>query len=350
MTPRPRIVLLFGLFASVASASPALAQDAQPAQAGTEDAAGAGGAGEDTSSESPAAATDDAPVATASPAAEAAMKRSRPLIARGEALFEAENYEAALAEFERAYSELAGHPRRFETLYNIGLCQERLFRYDRALDAYRRYLKEGGDRVEDRAMVEATIKALLGLLGKLRVRSNVPAEVWVDDVLIGRAPGELYVAGGRHTVELRADGYQSVQREINLSARGHVALDVDLRPTDTAEGLPPALFWTGLGLTVAAAGVGVGFGMSAKSQSDDAKTRERHVVDGLENTTGTKRDIEDAGLIANVSFLTAGVLAVGTTLLFLMTDWGGDEPGEVALVPVVGARGEGAALQLRRRF
>src|SRR5262245_41791367 len=39
---------------------------------------------------------------------------------RGVQFFDAENYDAALTEFERAYARLKGHPKRFFVLDNIG--------------------------------------------------------------------------------------------------------------------------------------------------------------------------------------------------------------------------------------
>ena len=69
-------------------------------------------------------------------------------------------YNAALAEFERAYQLLEGNPRRYLELKNIGDCHLGLGQTDAALDAYRRYLREGGASAENREDIEQRIRQL----------------------------------------------------------------------------------------------------------------------------------------------------------------------------------------------
>lgn len=59
--------------------------------------------------------------------------------------FNAGNYALALQGFERSYSLLEGHPRRYLVLFNIARCNEELGNLDPAIDAFERYLREGGD-------------------------------------------------------------------------------------------------------------------------------------------------------------------------------------------------------------
>lgn len=120
----------------------------------------------------PETASPEAPITSEAPtppeAAEVApdeqlppnMVEARERMVRGEALFVAGNFDAALAEFQRAY-ELAGdHPNRYLVLYNIGQCHELSFRSDEALRVYREYLRLGGDEAEDRENVEAHVEEL----------------------------------------------------------------------------------------------------------------------------------------------------------------------------------------------
>ena len=169
-------------------------------------------------------------------------------------LFNVGDYEGALFEFERAYSLWAGHPKRFWMLDNIGRCHEQLLRYDRALDYYRRYLREGGAAAKDRAAVEATIATLERLLGTLAVRSNVSVEVWVDDRQVGVGPGDVRVPFGRHAVELRAAGFETAKLEVIVGARQTTTVERTLQPLTTAWGLEPWYFYGGAALTVGALG------------------------------------------------------------------------------------------------
>lgn len=76
---------------------------------------------------------------------------------RGVELAKAGSYELALAEFKQAYR-LSPH---FSVLYNIGQAELALERPELAIETLRRYLAEGGERIEParRAEVESTIAA-----------------------------------------------------------------------------------------------------------------------------------------------------------------------------------------------
>lgn len=240
---------------------------------------------------------------------------------RGVQFFGAENYDAALTEFERAYTHMQGHPKRFFVLDNIGQCHERQFRYDRALEYYRRYLKEGGEAAEDRAVVEATIRTLEGLLATLTIRSNVSAEVWVDDRLMGNAPGEVLVPGGLHVVELRAVGYEASKKEVNIAARERQTHAFTLNELSQYEGLSPVYFYSGVALSAVSLAAGGYFGMKALSEDQAAQDREEE--DGpFANSQEDADRVKQLALTADICFASAAVFGVGTTLLYFMTDWG----------------------------
>ena len=67
----------------------------------------------------------------------------------------------------------------------------------------------------------------------VRISANVPdATVWVDDRLAGKvtdfANGARRLPVGYHRVEIRAPGYYSSVREIDVKAGTEVALDAQL--------------------------------------------------------------------------------------------------------------------------
>lgn len=257
---------------------------------------------------------------------------------QGEALFEAENYDAALVEFERVYDLLEGYPFQYFVLFNIGQCHERLFHYDQALAYYQRYLDEGGPEAEDRPTVEATIRALDGLLGTVVVTANVEgAEVWIDDRRVGTAPGSFRVPSGSHVVEIRSEGHSPARGETTVAARRETAIELLLEALGADHGLPPAIFASGAGLTLGAVGVAIGFWVSAQVQHDAAVARAMRTDERQYELVQADLDaIAQSALIGDVMLGVAGALAIGSFVLFLFTDFSDDAPADVALAPWIG--------------
>ena len=265
---------------------------------------------------------------------------------RGVQFFEAENYEAALTEFERAYQHMEGHKKRFFVLDNIGQCHERLFRYDRAMEYYHRYLKEGGPGAEDRATVEGIIKTLEGLLATVIIKSNVPAEVWVGNRQMGEAPGEVLIPGGRHVIELRARGYESAKKEISIAAREKQSHE--FRLDEFYEGISPIYFYSGAVLTAGAIAGGTYFGLKARSEHD-AGIRRSQEIDPIANTSEDEERVKRLAVTADIFFASAVVLGVGTTLLYFMTGWDDHEespmPKAAKLTPFASPQALGLSLE-----
>jgi hypothetical protein len=214
---------------------------------------------------------------------------------------------------------LAGHPRQYLVLHNIALCHERMFRYDQAFDFYTRYLVQGGPQAEDRDEIEHVLQTLHGLLGEVTIGTNVPSELWVDGRRLGDAPATRLLPAGKHVIELRAPLHETQRRELDVRARGKHALHVELERLSQYSGPSPVFFWTGAGLTVVAAGVGVVFGVQALS--DDEAGQERRKQDPFSNTIEDEEDVQRLALTADIAFGAAALLAVGSTVLFFLTDW-----------------------------
>jgi tetratricopeptide (TPR) repeat protein len=281
------------------------------------------------------------------------VQRARRSVSRGEALFNAGNYDAALTEFLTAYSLLEGNPRQFIVLSNIGVCHERMFRYDLALRFYERYLQEGGERVDDRREIETNVRLLRALLVTLHIRTNIPAEVWVDNRRVGHAPGDVLVPMGKHLVELRAALYESVRREVTVAA-GSLELRFELQGLSRYVGPPTVIFWVGVGLTTAALVTGTVLGANALAKQSSAKARERQ--DPFLNTREDEDGVKRLALGADIAFGAAVLLGVSTAVVFFLTDWkqddargrakAQDERGfSMQVTPVVGTRH--ASLQIR---
>ena len=289
------------------------------------------------------------------------LVEARQHIAAGEAFLTAENYDAALVEFQRAYDLLEGNPIRFIVLFNIGQCHERMFRYDLALDFYRRYLSEGGDNAEDRATVEATIRALDGLLTTLVITSNVPnAEVWVDQRQVATLSAddhEVRIPGGVHTVELRLRGYVPEQQQVQVAARATTNVSFTLaRLSDEYKGIAPWLFWSSGAVAAATAVAGGVVGFLALSASSDLQARRDDVTnpDRFLITDADNQHVTSLALTADILFGSAVLFGATAFTLAFLTNWGGDSPGptittgpQVRLTPAFDRTAAGLSLSGR---
>ncbi len=291
--------------------------DAAPGAASGEEAAGVPG-GQPAAER--AEGTDSSRRTEVPPEARERIRRGMDLLERGD-------YDAALAEFERVHELLRGHPLRFRVLLNIARAHEKRQRYDLALDYYHRYLREGGARVPDRARVEATIETLRGFLATLRIESNVPAQVWVDDRLMGEAPGEVLVPGGRHVVELRAEGYEPARAEVQVPPRAERALTFEMKKlADEYRGLPRAYFWSATSLAGALAVASAIFGARTLLLRSDLQTRLDDPTERLRVTGEDYDALASSALVADVLLLGTVLVAGGAVLLGLNTDWSGGAP------------------------
>lgn len=252
------------------------------------------------------------------------------------ALFERGDYAGALAEMATVYHLLEGAPDRYLLLYNLGHLYETLHRYDRAVALYRQYLDEAPAEAPDRAGAEASLGALERFLGTIAVEVDVPCELWIGGERIGDAPGEVSFAAGSHTVELRADGYETYRTEIVLNARDRVAVRTAMRRIGDVQGVSPVFFAVSAGVAVAALAVGIGFGAHALSVHDSAISRGCGTTDACGDPAAQMASIRLETGVADAMYGTAGVLAVVSVVLAFVTDWDGSNETRTALVPVLG--------------
>ena len=287
--------------------------------------------GEPPPSEEP---TSDAPASSDTPPE--ALQEARERVARGTTLFDLDNYDAALVEFQRAYEILGEHPNRFLILYNIAQCHEMRFRYDEALRLYREYLFHGGLEADDRVAVEAHIRELESLLATVRVRTNAPdAEILVDGRSVGTAPIAVGIAGGIRTIEARAPGYIPQRRQVQLPAGGEETIEFMLQElSEEFEGIHPAYFWTTMGLTAAALIAGVVLGVQAISLHNEVRNQ---FDDEYDQWFVDPADVDRIGsysLAADILYGTTALFAIGTLIFGLLADWDDDEEEERGAIEV----------------
>ena len=282
------------------------------------------GAEEPAASVSSAEASSPAPSADTGNEVDQPLVRARAVAAVAEPLFTAGHYAAALAEYTRAYQILAGHPRQYWVLHNLAACNERLFRYDVAVELYEEYLRRAPPTEEDRKEVSAIVATLRSLLATLIVESSVAGEVWLDDRRLGTAPGKWRVPAGRHIVEVRAERYESLRREVQLNA-GQVTVDrFQLHSLSTYTGPPSGYFWAAVALTSAATVAGASAGLMAlNARQQGLRQAELHL-----DTSDQAEKTRHLAMASDIGFGAAVVFGATATVLYFITDW--PKPGNPA--------------------
>jgi hypothetical protein len=241
--------------------------------------------------------------------------------AEAERIYEAGDFAGSLAEFDRIYELLDGNPRRFFVLYNIGRCQEQLFRYGDALTSYQRFLAEGGAAQPQAPAARQKIAELTARLATLTIQTNTAAEVWVDGRHVGSAPGEVRVDGGSHTVEVRASGYAPARADVQIAARTQQALTLQL--DRASSGINSGFFVAGAALTAIAAGIGIAFGAGALADQSTIQARlaSSDEAERFQVTEAQIAAMEEAALFADIFYGAAAVLGVASIVLLFVTDW-----------------------------
>lgn len=153
---------------------------------------------------------------------------------RGVAFFKEGNYPAALTEFKGAYELLPS----YEVLFNIALCERRLFHYGRAMSTLTQYLMEGGEKIpaDRREAVAREVEAIRALTSPVAVIvDGAPATVLVDDEPMGQTPfSELLLLGvGKHKVRAEREGCTPDERVIEV--KSGQAQSVQLSPASLTE-------------------------------------------------------------------------------------------------------------------
>ena len=174
------------------------------------------------------AAEPAAPAASASATTEA-----RERFQRGVALYREGSFDAALAEFRRAY-EIAPN---YRILYN--LAQVQVERHDSvaALSLFGQYLQQGGSEIdaERRTQVERDMQSLRGRVADLTVESNVSgAQLTIDGIEAGVLPltEPIQVNSGVRQLSLSKPGYQSASRSLTIAGAQPLKVTLGLQPID----------------------------------------------------------------------------------------------------------------------
>lgn len=148
-------------------------------------------------------------------AEDAKTTEAREHLRKGQRFYEEEAFEAARAEFQRAWEQTRSH----KILFNLALVSNELKDFATAYRHYQDYLRAGGAEIPDarRADVELALAGLRQRIAVFEVTANARgAEITVDDRTVGTAPLAepviVNVNPGEHKVGARAPGHQPSYR------------------------------------------------------------------------------------------------------------------------------------------
>jgi tetratricopeptide (TPR) repeat protein len=142
---------------------------------------------------------------------------------RGIELYKAGDFGPAQVEFTRAYELVPS----YKLLYNLGQVSYQRRDHAAALRYFRQYLADGVDAItaERRQEVNADIADLEQRIGRLQIdAADDGAEVFVDDVLVGKTPlrALITVNGGPRKIDLVGRNGEHQSRQVDVGS-GEVA-------------------------------------------------------------------------------------------------------------------------------
>lgn len=249
----------------------------------------------------------------------------------GMELFSKDDYLEAAEAFKRAYH-LRPHP---AVLANIGYCYRRLGDTPRAVEIFRRYLKDPDTKEKKRNKeIRSYLEKAKSKIGDLQISCRAKScEVKVDDVSRGLAPLNIVLLAGVHNVDVLSIEDSEMRRyEIEIPRGGRLELDVDLSHVsighereawpqdndDAARGNGKkairlgAAFWTATAITVVGIGSVVTLGVLSNRAKADFQS-------GGYVDTDLKKRGEDLTLGANIAIgVTAA--AAAAALVFAIVD------------------------------
>ena len=261
-------------------------------------------------------------------------REARKRFARGTALANEGYLEAALVEFQAAYSLLP----RSEALFNIGFLQLELERLAEARQSFERYLREAsGSEPPDVVMqVRTKLEGLRTGTARVMLRSSqLPVDVQVDSRILPplalepTAAGEgitIFVDAGRRHLRVSKPGYRSYERILTVQGGSDLELLVDLSPPPLPSPPAPVLAvpvdsptsldapqWVAWGVTGALAlGFVASAVLAARAQATKNR-RERSLSTSQEKVEEAMSRLRTQAIVTDV-LLGATLVGAGTSL------------------------------------
>lgn len=320
---------------------------------------------EDSAKAAHAATREGAAPASSTRAESARVELARVHFQRGVNLYRAGAYDAAFAEFMRAYDLAPNH----RILYNLAQVQAQRHDYVEALSFFQRYLAAGERLSPERAEeVRAEIAELSRRVSRLLVEINVDdAQLFVNGQSAGELPRDepLLLNAGVHRLRVEKDGYVGASRVVTLA--GGEQLDVSLEliaeldmdehatPSPPVRPLPAPLplavpapaprvdrtaLWTSLVATGALTGATVTFGLLTRRANATLDEQLSRFPAPRASIEAGRTRVRTFALLTD-GFGAAAAAALGlSTYLFFSTDALAEEtPAKNGLSAQIGPRG-----------
>ncbi len=293
-------------------------------------------------------------IARADPPTKEQVKEAEPHFFKGVDFFNENDFPNAVIEFKKAY-EIAPD---YHVLFNVGQACYQAQNYACALDAFTRYLADGGTQMpaKRRADVEKDVKKLGARVSKVELDTNVEgATITVDDEKVGTSPlkDPIPMSQGKRKIVVTKEGYEPITEMIDVAGGDIKRVGFDLKEVAKP---PPVVVqakvvhksplpYVAAGVTGALLVGAVITGIVAISASGDADSKL-----GMfgANPMDIKSAEEKASTFALVTDILGGAALVGagvTIVLFVVTNKAPKEqPKPAALIrPIFGPGGVGIA-------
>jgi hypothetical protein len=289
-------------------------------------------------------------------------------------------YEEAYVEFKTAY---AASP-SWKILGNLGISAMKLERDGEAIDAYKKYLSEGGKQIEagERTQFQRDLATLEAGVVRLTLDSDPPGARIEDERFPASGstirneytvsgPTQLSVRAGRHRFTAKLAGHADMVWEITLSPRQQeshtfklteavapapavapplapapaaATAAVDTSRANSSNGMRTGAY-VALGVGVVGLGAGTIFGLNAKSKYQEANdiTNDNCPPSGACELPGPLFDKRDqlgkdgdsAKTVSLIGFIAGGVgVAAGVTLFILSSEK--EQPAAAKVEPYLG--------------
>ncbi len=278
----------------------------------------------------------------------------------GVELYDEGKFDQAAIAFARAY-ELKPS---YKILYNIAQTENQLGNYTAALDAYQRYLKDGGENIgkKRRPLIEAEIERLKTLVGTITITGDEEgASVFIDNRAEGNTPlpGPILVDLGEHEVLVKHEGVEVHRQVVKVAGGADVAIHWILPPevgpiagpdVGTGEQENKRLWtWVTLGVAGAAGIAGGVVGGVALSKKNDIEDNSCWGNECLQSEASERDSVKNLSLTADVLYGVAGAAAVAAIVLFFVEPkMGVEEEQPIVATPII--TNDTAGLALTGRF
>jgi hypothetical protein len=266
------------------------------------------------------------------------------------------NDSQALVEFRRAYA-ASPSPR---ALAQIALAEAALGEWVSAeVDLLRALAADDEWTVRQRPALKTGLDQIAEHLGTLEIGGPEGTEVWIDGVEVAQLPRPALRALAKHiAVEFRSPGFQTLRREVDLSAGAAVRVDVVLEPVAAplrqriAQGSdapalvlrpdpPPAkptrvAAWASAAGSVLLAGAGVAFTLYSADRAARYAGSACEDLPGVprsERCASVARALHQAEVAEWIAYFLSCVSGASSVALFLSPPSISDKKGQVHFAP-----------------